>query len=35
MPDAKQAATIMLLALAAVAIAYRVPAVGGAVFGRS
>ena len=34
MPDVREAAVIALIALAAIAIAYRVPAIGAAVFGR-
>ncbi len=34
MPDIKEVAIIGLIALVAVALAYRVPAIGGAVFGK-
>jgi len=35
MPDIREAAVIALIALAAIAIAYRVPAISAAVFGRN
>ena len=35
MPDVREAAVIALIALAAIAVAYRVPALSAAVFGRS